>query len=220
MYRDDLAWIHHQGFSEFAESAAPYVVALLRKHAVTSVVELGCGTGILARALTEAGMSVQGCDASPAMIAIARETAPEAAFSVAPFTQVHVRCDAVVAMGEILNYGTLDDVRTLLTNVQARLFVFDIAERGAYPPHDERRSGGDDWSVIAIKESDGETLTRRVLTFRADGRRDEELHQLHLHDRSELRSLFREHGFRVQLRRSYGSRRLPPGHSVYVASRL
>lgn len=221
MYRDDLAYIHHAGFSEFAESAAPGVIALLRRHHVRRVVEMGCGSGVLARELTRAGFHVHGFDASPSMIALARQTAPEARFGVGRFDEVAVPpCDAVVAMGEVLNYGTFDGVRRLVVSAPARLLLFDVAERGAYPPCDEHRSGGDDWSVIAIKESDGARLTRRVLTFRAGGRRDEEVHHLELYDRAELTRLLRGCGFRVTIRRSYGTRRLPPGHAVYAAVRL
>ena len=220
MYRDDLARIHHLGFSEFAESAAPWILELLRKHDAKKVVELGCGSGILARALTRAGFDVHGYDVSPAMIALARETAPEATFDVASLDTAKMPpCDAVIAMGEVLNYAGLDALRQRLADFPARLFLFDAAERGAYPEHDEHRSGGDEWSVIAIKESDGSTLTRRVLTFLADGSRDEEVHTLELFDRAALISLLRSHGFRTTLRRSYGSRRLPRGHAVYVAVR-
>ncbi|HEX6085761.1 MAG TPA: class I SAM-dependent methyltransferase [Thermoanaerobaculia bacterium] len=219
MYRDDLAYIHHAGFSEFAESAAPWVIATLRRHDVRSVVELGCGTGVLARQLTNAGFAVHGFDVSPSMIALARETAPAARFDVGSFDQ-HLRpCDAIVAMGEVLNYGTFDAVRTLIAQAPARLLLFDVAERGAYPKYDEHRSGGDDWSVIAIKEADGTHLTRRVLTFREDGRRDEEVHALELYDRAALLELLRTHGFRTTVRRSYGTRRLPRGHAVYLAVR-
>jgi 2-polyprenyl-3-methyl-5-hydroxy-6-metoxy-1,4-benzoquinol methylase len=220
MYGPDLAHIHHHGFSEFAEAAAPFVIAQLRKHEAKSVVEVGCGSGILARELTRAGFDVHGYDASPSMIAIARRTAPRARFDVARFRDVDAHADAVIAMGEVLNYGTFDDVRAFIASVQAKLLLFDVAERGAYPVHDEHRSGGDDWSVIAIKDSDGTHLTRRVLTFRADGRRDEEVHRLELYDRQELSALLRAHGFRVAVRRSYGARRLPKGHVLYVAVHL
>jgi hypothetical protein len=129
-------------------------------------------------------------------------------------------------MGEVLNYGTFDAVRSFVARAAESLrgggvLLFDVAERGAYPAHDEHRSGGDDWSVIAIKESDGHTLTRRVLTFRTLGdeiRRDDETHTLELYDRAEMIALLHEHGFRVQVRRSYGTRRLPKGHAVYVAT--
>lgn len=224
-YRDDLAWIHHAGFSEFARSAAPGVIALLPKGLIFDV---GCGSGVLARALTDAGFDVLGIDASPAMIELARVHAPDARFEVATFgNAVLPPCAAIVAMGEVLNYGSLDEVRLFVRNAAnalapGGLLLFDVAERGSYPPHDERRIGGDDWSVIVLKDSDGERLTRRVLTFRqVDGvtRRDEEVHVLELYLRDELSAILREHGFRVRTRRSYGARRLPVGHVVFVAER-
>jgi len=54
MYRDELARIPHLGFSESAESAAPRVIELLQKHGADKVVELGCGSGVLARARAHA----------------------------------------------------------------------------------------------------------------------------------------------------------------------
>jgi SAM-dependent methyltransferase len=216
-YRADLAYIHHAGFSEFAESAAPFVIELLRTHGAQRVVEVGCGSGVLARELTRAGFDVRGYDASPAMIELARETAPEARFAVATFAEADTsECDAVVAMGEVLNYGSFDEVRAFIANLSARLLLFDIAEEDA--PYEERRVEGDDWSVILIRERN----TRRVLTFRAmDGamRRDEEVHALHLHDRAAMTALLREHGFRVRVRRTYGTRRVPKGHAVYLCVR-
>lgn len=192
------------------------------------VIDAGCGSGITARALTRAGFAVLGIDASAAMIALARETAPDARFEIGTFDRATLpACSAIVAMGEVLNYGTLAGVRAFFRNAAAALhpgglLLFDVAERGAYPLHDERRLGGDDWSVIVIKDSDGARLTRRVLTFRQlDGvtQRDEEVHELELYVREELLEALRENGFRVRVRRSYRKYRLPKGHAVYIAKR-
>jgi SAM-dependent methyltransferase len=224
-YRHDLAYIHHHGFSEFAESAAPGLLELLWQRGVRDglIVELGCGSGILARELTRAGFAVLGFDASSAMIELARQTAPRATFIAGAFDAIEIPpCKAIVAMGEVLNYATFDAVARLVANAPSDLLIFDVAERDAYPAYDERRVDGGDWSVIAIKESDGLHVTRRVLTFRMIGgamRRDEEVHTLELYDRDALRALLRRHGYRLTIRRSYRTRRLPPGHAVYVAER-
>jgi SAM-dependent methyltransferase len=229
-YRDDLAWIHHAGFSEFARAAAPGVIAALQKRGIRDglVLDVGCGSGVLSRILLDAGFEVLGIDASSSMIELARVHAPDARFEVAAFDRaVLPPCAAIIAMGEVLNYGTLDDVRLFVRNAAKALsagglLLFDVAERGSYPAHDEVRMGGDDWSVIAVKDSDGERVTRRVMTFRqVDGvtRRDEEMHVMALYVRDELVALLREQGFRVRTRRSYGSRRLPKGHVTYVAER-
>ncbi len=227
-YRTDLAWIHHTGFSEFATLASRGILASLRWHDIRDglLVDIGCGSGILARALTDAGYAVLGVDASPAMIDLARLTAPAARFEVAAFHEATLPpCAAITAIGEVLNYGTLARVRTFIQHAAhaltpGGLLLFDIAERDGYPPHDERRVGGEDWSVIAIKDSDGRRLTRRVLTFlQIDGvtRRDEEVHVLELYERNDVLAILLENGFRVRVRRSYGSYRLPRGHAVYVA---
>lgn len=226
-YRHDLAWIHHHGFSEFAESAAPGVIALLRRSGIERglVVDAGCGSGVLASALLSAGYDVRGFDASPSMIDLAREHAPAARFEVGRIGATAIpSCDAIVAMGEVLNYADPADVRGFVTQAAAAIrpggiLIADIAESDAYPQLDEKRIGGDDWSVIVIKEREGSRLTRRILTFReVDGeiRRDEEVHMLTLWERDEIARMFREAGFRVTRRRSYGARRLPLGHAVWI----
>lgn len=225
MYEVDLAHIHHAGFSEFAESASEWIASTLPKG---TVVDIGCGSGVLARELTRNGFDVIGFDASPAMIELARATAPKARFEVATFAEAKLpACDAIVSTGEVLNYGTFDEVRTFIEHAAhairaGGMLLFDVAERGSYPPFEERRVGGEDWSVIAIKQSDGMHLTRRVLTFReVDGevRRSEEVHRLELYERQDMLALLRPH-FRVRVRRSYGARRLPKGHAVYVCVKV
>lgn len=223
-YRDDLAWIHHAGFSEFAESAAPGLLKILGDRRGL-VVDVGCGSGVWARALTRASFDVLGIDASPSMIALARQTAPDARFIISAFDTVELPpCATITAIGEVLNYGTLDGVRAFIARAAraTELLIFDIAERGAYPAHDERRIGGDDWSVIVIKDSDGQHLTRRVLTFREiDGqvRRDEEVHELELYERDTILAMLRDAGFKTRLRKSYGKQRLPKGHTAYIATK-
>ena len=224
IYGEDLAWIHHEGFGEFAESAAPGLLEILWRHGIEDglVVDAGCGSGIWARELTRAGFDVLGIDPSPAMLAIARDTAPGARFEPGSFGTCEIPpCRAITAIGEILNYGRREDLQPFFTRAAHALrgggvLVFDVAERESYPPYDERRVDGDDWVVLARKQSDGTRLTRRVTTFR-NGRRSEEAHQLELYGRNDVLGMLRAAGFSVRIRRSYGSRRLPPGHFVYVA---
>ena len=200
MYRKDLAYIHHHGFSEFAESAAAGLLEILRKSGIRegTVVDMGCGSGILARELIRAGFIVHGFDASPSMIALARKTAPDATFRVAAFERAAIpSCHAIVAMGEVLNYGTFAGVRAFVQRASKALpagglLLFDVAERNGYPPRDERHDEGDDWVVFTVKERDGTHLRRRIITFRPEGqtmRRGEEVHTLELYDRAELTAL-------------------------------
>jgi SAM-dependent methyltransferase len=231
-YRDNLAYIHHAGFSGFAESASLGILELLWRSGIRDglVVDVGCGSGVLSRELTRAAFDVLGIDASESMLAIARETAPQARFVHGSFARAELPdANAIVAVGEVLNYGTFDGVRAFVARVAAALrasglLLFDVAERDSYPAHDEHRVDGDDWSVIVVRESDGRTLTRRVLTFRElpdRVARDDETHTLELYDRAELLALLRDAGFRVRVVHGYGrGARVPRGHAVYIAQKL
>jgi SAM-dependent methyltransferase len=223
IYREDLAYIHHAGFSEFAESAAPGLLEMLWRGGVTSglVVDAGCGSGVWARELSRAGFEVFGFDASPAMIELARHTAPDVRFEVASIDDVTLpRCDAVTAIGEVLNYGgDLDDFFRRVHDAlrPGGLFIFDLAEPSELHAGDNRVDG-EDWVVITHKTVDGDTLTRRITTYR-EGRKSEERHVLRLYAKDDVTARLKASGFRVTVRRSYGTRRLPPAHSVFVASR-
>ena len=73
-YRNDLAYIHDAGFGQIARAAAPVLLDALRRQGTVRglVVDLGCGSGILARDVVDAGYEVLGIDISQAMIALAR----------------------------------------------------------------------------------------------------------------------------------------------------
>jgi SAM-dependent methyltransferase len=106
-YDQDLAYIHDVGFGGFAQRAAPAVLQMLRASGIRRglVVDLGCGSGLWARALVDAGYDVLGVDLSAAMIAIARKRVPEARFVRGSLLERALpRCVAVTAIGECVNY--------------------------------------------------------------------------------------------------------------------
>jgi 2-polyprenyl-3-methyl-5-hydroxy-6-metoxy-1,4-benzoquinol methylase len=61
-YQNDLAYIHDTGFGEFARGSAPGLLQLFQQNGIIEglVVDLGCGSGIWARALADAGYEVVG----------------------------------------------------------------------------------------------------------------------------------------------------------------
>ena len=73
-YGTDQARIHDTAFGNLAEAAAADVLALLATagHRSGIVVDLGGGSGILARIVTDAGYHVVGVDISPDMVALAQ----------------------------------------------------------------------------------------------------------------------------------------------------
>ena len=227
-YDDDLAYIHDEGYTAVAEAAAATVLELLPARAA-SIVELGCGSGVTAARLTEAGHEVLGIDQSPALIALARAKAPKASFRVGSFVTAPIpECDAVLAISEVLNY--LFDESAALPTVLARihaalrpdgLLVFDLVAPGAVPGGRSRHwTTGPDWAVLAENEEEGDLLTRSITTFRRTGdgyRRGEEVHRQRLYRPREVLSLLRGTGFRARTRRRYGD--VSPGRRrhVYVA---
>src|SRR6516162_1943587 len=106
-YGADLAYIHDVGFGQFARRAAPELLRWLRKAGKRSglVVDLGCGSGIWAKELADAGYDVLGIDQSAAMVTLARQRVPGGRFRGESFVTAELPpCVAVTAIGECFSY--------------------------------------------------------------------------------------------------------------------
>jgi SAM-dependent methyltransferase len=226
-YQSDLAYIHDRGFGAFARGSAPGLLKLFLQNGLRDgrVVDLGCGSGIWARELADAGYQVTGVDLSPAMIELAHQRVPEADFHVESFLQFCLpACRAVTALGEVFNY-LFDAANSLrsLRRVCKRVFdtltpkgilIFDVAEPGRSGRLTHGFKEGEDWACIVEYHHDVSIhqLTRRIVTFRKIGdayRRQEETHRLQLYKGTSLAQMLRDIGFRVRLMRSYGEYPLP-----------
>ena len=236
-YRDDLAYIHDAGFGGLARAAGPVLVEALRRRGFAGglVVDLGCGSGIVSRAVAEAGYDVLGIDISPAMIALAREHVPGGTFRVASVISAEIpRCLAVAAVGEVFNYrfdpaNNASTRSKLLRRIASALapgglLLFDVAGPGRVPGQGPRRifAEGPDWAVLATLEEDTHRriLTRSITSFRQVGdlyRRDREVHRQRLIPPGDLASQLRKIGFRVRILRHYGALPLPPGLTGFLA---
>jgi SAM-dependent methyltransferase len=199
------------------------------------VIDLGCGGGILARALADEGYDVLGVDLSPAMIALARERVPGGTFRVESLLTTELpRCIAVASVGECFNYlfdrgNSLIALQKLLGRIYGALepgglLLFDVAGPGRAPGKGPRRSHaeGEDWAVLVTIEEDRQPilLTRRITSFRRIGelyRRDQEIHRQRLIPRSELTARLRKIGFRVRILHGYGTTLFPPGVVGFLA---
>jgi len=237
-YEEDLAYIHHVGFSALAHEASPWIVSKLRRAGIKkgTIVELGCGGGVLLAALTAAGYETLGIDASAPILDIASKTAPAATLVHASLYEVPLpRCAAVIAMGEGLNYVTETDAPPNTPELFARiaaaldsngLFLFDVITRGRDANRSYRSwAAGPDWACLVetIPEPDGCHLRRAITTFRSvDGssyRRGHEEHRVYLFSRVQLQSQLKEAGFRVSTAHAYGPVPLAPGRSLFICRR-
>ncbi|MGB7442930.1 MAG: methyltransferase domain-containing protein [Coleofasciculaceae cyanobacterium] len=239
-YKEDLAYIHDVGFRDYALRSAPGILEILEHYQIQEslIVDLGCGSGLLAREFRKANYHVFGVDVSESLIDIARQRVPDAEFQVASLFKVEIpSCHAVVSVGECFNYlFDEDNNRQILVEVFRRvykalapggIFVFDIAEPGQVTPGStyEGFTEGEDWLVLVKKEENqGQNiLTRRIITFRQVGeyyRRDDEVHHLQLYKGTDLAEELYRVGFQVQIRRSYGQYHLPKAHAALVARKL
>ncbi len=142
-YKDDLAYIHDVGFDDFARQAAPGLLEILRQSGITKglVVDLGCGSGIWARELVEAGYEVLGVDISTAMIKLARKKVSQAKFVKTSFLKMQLpQCAAVTGIGECFNYlfDKNNNERALFrffsrvyeALTSGGIFIFDVVEPG------------------------------------------------------------------------------------------
>ncbi len=235
-YHEDLAYVHDSGFGAFARESAPGLLAILRRRGICEglVVDLGCGSGIWARLLCDAGYSVLGIDLSRAMIRIARKRAPEAGFRVGSFLDARLpKCDAVTSLGECFNYlfdrrNGISALRSLFRRIHAALkpggvLIFDIAEpgRGSVGPC-QKHVEGNGWMVLVDVEEDTSRcrLTRRITTFRRSGRlyrRHGEVHRLQLYRATDMAAELRCAGFRAHIVRAYGRNRFPKFHAGLIA---
>ena len=245
MYGRDVAHVHDTGYGDFARDAAPGLLALLRAAGVHDglVADLGCGSGIWAAALLDAGYDVLGIDQSAALLRIARRRAPGATFVQGSLFETPLpRCAAVTSISECVTYGP--DPRAgraafvaLLARVRAALtdggvLVFDVVT----PERPARRSWneGEDW-VICVDgrpDRDAGTYTRAMTVFRRDAHahgnadakswhRSDEVHDVWLYDPADVLADLRDAGFAdARELDGYGERvRFAPGHAGFAAIR-
>ncbi|HEY9889907.1 MAG TPA: class I SAM-dependent methyltransferase, partial [Candidatus Obscuribacterales bacterium] len=231
-YKEDLAYIHDVGHSDYAIKSAPGILEILAQNNIRDglIVDLGCGSGLSALELTKAHFQIVGVDISESLIAIARTRVPSAEFRVESLFKIDIpSCSAVISIGECLNY-LFDDGNSCQTLIQlferiynalvpGGVFVFDIAEPGQVIEGNRVKSftEGKDWIVLVEKEEDQEksVLRRRIITLRKIDeyyRRDDELHYLRLYKAKDITEQLRQVRFTVESMSSYGDYKLPQAH--------
>ena len=77
---DNFAWLYNQEWGAFGENIFPAlkIIAGDKLPDGAKILDLCCGTGQLAKVLTEKGYQVTGIDGSAEMLRYAKENAPDA----------------------------------------------------------------------------------------------------------------------------------------------
>ena len=236
-YRRDLALVHHLGFGFHADRCAPGILRLLEpvRERRGLVVELGCGSGLLTRHLLDAGHIVIATDASPAMLDLARETAPDAEDVrrlVLPDDPIPA-ADAIVSVGHALSYlpdeAAIDRAlvaiaETLRPGGVLAIDLCDLEWGEARRDAPGVGRAGDDWAIVtefSIPAANRFVRDMAIFVRNDDGswRRDDEHHENVLVDTGLVPALLATHGVEARVARSFGSEELPTGLRAVIGQR-
>jgi SAM-dependent methyltransferase len=234
MYKPDLARVHHEGFGIVAQNAGRVLLAALNSAGLDrgTVVDLGCGSGILSKVVADSGYDIFGVDFSEDMLRLARQNVPSGQFVRSSVLDVQLpECVAVAAVGEVFCYAFdvragLEQFARVAKSIYAALrpggiFLFDVAgpgRSGATPRTGFVDTG--DWSIVHRTTEDGDTLTREITTFVRDGeafRRADETHVLSLYRPEDIVAALEASEFETTLLSDYGDFALAPGWHAFVA---
>jgi SAM-dependent methyltransferase len=237
-YRPDLAWIHHAGYSGHVDLVRPGVLRLLAGHGLGAgahVLDVGCGPGRLAQALIAEGFRATGIDASPAMIALAREAAPQGEFRVVRLPSNGAalpRANAVVSTGHVLNYldSRADIARALGDLARAvlpgGLLAIDLMTERFCEARDLRHPHAqvhDDWAIVTrFSRPQPFRYDRHITAFRrVDGawQRSDEWHRNVTFEPDAALDVLRQHGIDAGVRDAFGDEALPVGLVVVAGTR-
>lgn len=205
-------------------------------HGVRRVLDVGCGTGLLARELLTRGCDVVGIDGSRAMLERARERlGPHVPLerSVLPSLPDVGVFDAAVSTFDTLNY--LDDAAMAATmravGVALRpdgWWVFDVHTDALLAligeqPRSEGTEAGWAFTLDSVTDVVGRTCrTRFIATREADGRRVEEDHVQHFFTDAQVTAALTDAGFdRILVVDEYTDRPVGPAtlRATWIARR-
>jgi SAM-dependent methyltransferase len=243
-FRPTLVSIYRRGFGHHGDLVAPGVLSLLEpvRAAGGTVLELGCGTGVLTRRLLEAGHRVIATDASPAMLAQARTELADLTDRPEQLDgpELDLRritlpddplppADAVVAVGHPLNY--LPDVPAFRRALAAAagalrpggVLLVDVAdlEWAGNAGNGPIVKVEEDWVwVNRVSAPRPDRYLREITTFvrQDDGTwlRDDERHENVLVDTALVPGWLAEVGVSARVGLSFGDEQLPAGLRAVV----
>ena len=143
---DPFAWIYNRHWGDvFTPSALEAIDRLLlpKLPAGAQVLDLCCGTGQLAAALSDRGYVITGIDGSAKMLHWARANAPRASFHLADARSFSVveKFEAVTCVFDSLNHiMSIDDLTSVFKSVRSALadgglFLFDFTTEASFIAH-------------------------------------------------------------------------------------
>lgn len=196
------------GWNEYPRAFGAQLLEWLARHgaATRTVVDLGCGTGVLCDVLRAGGLDARGVDLSEDMIAIARRQYPEIRFDVGDMTawRPETRCDLVTCTGDALNHiADPEDVSRVFENVHAALndggyFVFDLLDPAEVPEGEPFEADDAEGRRVRFQaDRSGASIRLRVEVREGGGPGFDETILEYLHDPDDVTARLERAGFEI-----------------------
>ena len=232
-YKNHLAAIHDKYFGELATNAAKDIATNIWANVTGKrVIDVGCGSGILASILTDNDFEVLGVDISADILEIARKKAPKAQFVEASLHDFDFqKCNIVTAIGEPINYlfdnkSSYNSCLTFFNKVYTSLeknglFVFDFLTTKVELGNTPRIIEKEDMTMFLTTRVDEEKsiLTRTMIYFIKDGDayvKDTETHTQYLFDENAIVDQLVSIGFKVERIDSYNGHKFRKGQTGLI----
>ncbi len=231
-YRKHLAYIHDTYYGDIACNAAQEIINNSNNGSLKNVVDLGCGSGILASILSQNGMEVVGIDISSDLLEIAQKKSPGSTFIHASLFDYEFDFpDIVCAIGEPLNYlfdekasyneltKTIRKVHNHLT--PSGLFLFDILTDEVDTKNAVKIIEKEDLTMILnITVNDEKTVLTRDMTFFIKRNncyeKDSETHRQLLFNIDKIEQILAETGFKYKRLNAYNELVFRKGHYGFL----
>ena len=232
MYEATLSEIHDRWFSEHAHKAAD-VIRSKFPSGVSSIADLGCGSGTLLSHFHPDTNIGYGSDISPNMIALAERKCPNFQFEVNGLFHTRIPPSQVVtAVGEIVSYAAYQTSNlensleslfsTVFNNLSSDgLFLFDVLVKGfnfSYSSFFDK----EDLTIFMKSTQKGTEVKREILSFLKKDtsyEKSREEHHLVIFDTDYLKSLINTAGFKVNVLDHYLDYELPPGRKAFLCTK-
>lgn len=234
-YRKHLAYIHDTYYGDIARNAAQEILDNLRTRSLKKVIDLGCGSGILASVLSKNGMEVTGIDISLDLLEIAKKNSPDSTFIHASlFDYSFDYADIFCAIGEPFNYlfdekASYIALARILQTIYVHLtpsglFLFDILTDEVDTTNNIRIVEMEDITMFLEISVDAkkEVLTRKMTFFIKRNNcheKDSETHKQLLFKVDRIEGLLAETGFNFQKLTGYNGHEFRKGHYGFICKK-
>lgn len=234
-YRTRLAYIHDTYYGDIARGAAQEILNHSNTFSLKKVIDIGCGSGILASILSQNGKEVIGIDISSDLLEIAKVKSPQTTFIHAslfdyPFDYADIFC----AIGEPFNYlfdekASYKALRKILQTIYVHLtpsglFLFDILTDEVETTNNIRIVEKEDITMFLEISVDAkkEELTRKMTFFIKRNNcyeKDSETHKQLLFKVDKIEELLAETGFNFQRLTGYNGLEFRKGHYGFICKK-